>query len=55
MGYRLRDVESACKFSSTLTVEAISQAVPHAALTMAELALCVIRSEKLDRRGEQSP
>jgi hypothetical protein len=35
MRYRLRDVAPACKFSSSLTVEAISRAIPHTALTAA--------------------
>lgn len=35
MRYRLRDMETARKFSSSLTVEAFDHAVPHAALTMA--------------------
>jgi hypothetical protein len=33
MGFRIREIDAECKFSSTLTVEALSRAIPHAAIT----------------------
>jgi hypothetical protein len=33
MGFKIRQIETECKFSSALTVEALSQAIPHQAIT----------------------
>lgn len=33
MGFRIREIDAECKFSSTLTVEALSRAIPQAAIT----------------------
>src|SRR5207247_433649 len=35
MGFRIREIEAECKFSSSLTVEALSRAIPQAAITRA--------------------
>lgn len=35
MGFRIREIDAECKFSSTLTVEALSRAIPSAAITHA--------------------
>src|SRR5262245_60822020 len=32
MGFRIREIDAECKFSSTLTLEALSRAIPHAAI-----------------------
>jgi hypothetical protein len=33
MGFTIREIEAECKFSSTLTVEALAQAIPPDAIT----------------------
>jgi len=33
MGFRIREIENECKFSSTLTIDALSQAIPSSAIT----------------------
>ena len=33
MGFKIREIETECKFSSALTVDALSQAIPHQAIT----------------------
>jgi hypothetical protein len=33
MGFKIREMETECKFSSALTVDALSQAIPSEAIT----------------------
>ena len=48
MGFRIREIDAECKFSSTLTVEALSRAIPHQAITqvLAQEAACEERERK---------
>jgi len=47
--FRIREIEAGCKFSSGLTVEMLSPALPTAAITQAlqQEAVCADREQKL--------
>ena len=49
MGFKIREIDAECKFSSSLTVEALDRAIPHSAVchVLAQHGLAPQRDRKL--------